>query len=246
VASVLTSELGIRFTFDRQGRPVTPGVARLRRSTRAQFGLRNVTLTAGPGEGVALIGPNGAGKTTLLRALAGVYEPDVGLVAVRGRIGPLLSVTAGLIPLLTGREAAMHLAVIAGMDPVGARAGLEEIRRVSELGDAFDNVVSSYSQGMQARLGFATIAHLRPEVLLLDEVHQAFDHDFRATIHEMARRLLDGGGCVIAAGHDHAALRSFCNRAVLLRDGRVVADGPFDEVVDEYAFAAEAQAGLPA
>jgi lipopolysaccharide transport system ATP-binding protein len=236
VASVQTSDLGVRFLFDRQGRPITPGVARVRRHTHSGFGLRGVSVAAGPGEGVALIGPNGAGKTTLLRALAGVYEPDEGLVAVRGRIGPLLSVTAGLVPRLTGREAAAHLAIVAGIDPASARAGLERVRRTSELGDAFDNVVSSYSQGMQARLGFATIARLEPEVLLLDEVHQAFDREFRATVEHEAQRILASGGCVIAAGHDHEALRTFCDRAILLRDGHVTADGPFDEVAEKYAF----------
>jgi ABC-type polysaccharide/polyol phosphate transport system ATPase subunit len=95
---------------------------------------------------------------------------------------------------------------------------------------------------MQARLGFATIALLRPEVLLLDEVHQAFDREFQVKVEGMARRLLDGGGCVVAAGHDHAALRSFCDRAIHLRDGRVVADGPFDEVVEAYAVESEAAA----
>jgi ABC-type polysaccharide/polyol phosphate transport system ATPase subunit len=212
-------------------------VAGVRRHTHARFGLRGVTFAAEPGEGIALIGPNGAGKTTLLRALAGVYEADEGRVAVRGRIAPLLSVSAGLVPMLTGREATMHLAVLAGIDAASARAELEEIRRTSELGDAFDNLVSSYSQGMQARLGFATIMRLRPEVLLLDEVHQAFDQDFRAKVEAAAGELLAGGGVVVAAGHDHAALRTICERAILLRDGRVEADGPFDEVAERYAVA---------
>ena len=211
-------------------------MARVRRRTKARFALRGVTLTAEPGEGVALIGPNGAGKTTLLRALAGVYEPDEGRVVVRGRIAPLLSVSAGLVPMLTGREASMQLAVVAGMDAASARADLDAIRQDSELGDAFDNLVSTYSQGMQARLGFATIARLRPEVLLLDEVHQAFDRDFRAKVEATARQILADGGAVIAAGHDLAALRSMCERAILIRDGRLVADGPFEEVVERYLF----------
>ena len=240
MASVQTSDLGIRFVFDRQGRPITSGVARVRRRTRVGFGLRGVTFTAEPGEGVALIGPNGAGKTTLLRALAGVYEPDEGDVVVRGRIAPLLSVSGGLLPMLTGREASMHLAVLAGIDVARVRADLEAVRQASELGDAFDNLVSSYSQGMQARLGFATIARLSPEVLLLDEVHQAFDRDFRARLEASARQMLADGGVVVAAGHDLAALQGVCERALLLRDGHLVADGPFDEVVEGYELASVA------
>jgi ABC-type polysaccharide/polyol phosphate transport system ATPase subunit len=183
---------------------------------------------------VALVGPNGAGKTTLLRLLAGVYEPDEGRLSVRGRVGPLLSVNAGLHGLLTGREASALLAVLAGLDPSTARADLEAIKSDSELGDDFEHLVTSYSQGMRARLGFATMERARPEILLLDEVHQAFDQDFRAKLEERCRRLLADGGIVIAAGHDHAALSELCQRAILLRDGRVEHDGPFDEVTGAY------------
>jgi len=231
-------DLGVRFTFDRQGRPITTGAARLRRHTHTRFGLRHVGFSVEPGEAVALIGPNGAGKTTLLRALAGVYEADEGEVVARGRVGPLLSVNGGLIPMLTGREACAHLAVLTGTHPGQVGAELDAIREVSELGDAFDDLVSSYSAGMQARLAFATITQRRPDLLLLDEVHQAFDSEFRATVAAEARRIRERGGCVLAAGHDSQALGRLCDRAIHLRDGELVADGPFDEVVDAYESAA--------
>ena len=233
-ASIETHDAGVRFHFDRQGRPITRGVAGLRRRTTSSFGLRHVTLTIAPGEAVALVGPNGAGKTTLLRLLAGVYEPDEGRVAVRGTVGPLLSVNAGLHGLLTGREASALLAVLAGLDPATARADLEAIRGESELGDAFEQLVTSYSQGMRARLGFATMDRARPEIMLLDEVHQAFDQDFRAKLEERCRHLLAEGGIVVAAGHDHAALGELCTRAVLLRDGQLEADGPINDVLAAY------------
>jgi ABC-type polysaccharide/polyol phosphate transport system ATPase subunit len=233
-ASVAAENAGVRFTFDNQGRPITAGVARLRRHTRTSWGLRGVSFRVEPGEAVALIGSNGAGKTTLLRLLAGVYEADEGGVTVTGTIGPLLSVNAGLHGLLTGREASVLLSVLTGVDPATARAGLEEIKEASELGDAFDNLVTSYSQGMRARLGFATMERVRPSILLLDEVHQAFDREFRAKLEERARRLVAEGGIVIAAGHDHTALGELCDRAILLHDGHVLADGPFDEVSGDY------------
>jgi ABC-type polysaccharide/polyol phosphate transport system ATPase subunit len=233
-ASVLADNAGVRFWFDGQGRPITGGVARLRRNARETFGLRGVSFRIEPGEAVALIGPNGSGKTTLLRLLAGVYEPDEGRVEVNGTIGPLLSVNAGLHGQLTGREASALLSVLAGVDPGRARAELDDVKRASELGDAFDNLVTSYSQGMRARLGFTTMERARPTVLLLDEIHQAFDRDFRGRLEESARRLLDNGGVVIAAGHDHAALGELCERAILLRDGHVLADGPFEAVAGDY------------
>jgi ABC-type polysaccharide/polyol phosphate transport system ATPase subunit len=233
-ASIVAENAGVRFWFDRQGRPITGGVARLRRHTRERFGLRGVSFRVEPGEAVALIGPNGSGKTTLLRLLAGVYEADEGRVEVDGTIGPLLSVNAGLHGQLTGREASLLLSVLAGIEPRRARDEIGAVRNASELGDAFDNLVSSYSQGMRARLGFTTMERLQPTVLLLDEIHQAFDRDFRARLEDSARRLVESGGVVIAAGHDHAALGELCERAILVRDGRLIADGPFETVAEDY------------
>jgi lipopolysaccharide transport system ATP-binding protein len=234
-AGVQVESLGMRFLFDRQRRPVTSGIARLRWRCSSNWGLRGVDLRVGPGEAVALVGPNGAGKTTLLRTLAGVYEPDEGRVTVKGRVGSLLAVGAGLIPLLTGRENCLLQGVLAGLTRAESRAALEEIKRRSELGDAFERLVSSYSQGMRARLGFAVIDQSGPEVLLLDEVHQAFDIEFRRELEARAAAIVASGGIVIAAGHDHASLGRLCTRAVHLARGRVLDDGPFDRVLASYA-----------
>jgi ABC-type polysaccharide/polyol phosphate transport system ATPase subunit len=209
---------------------VTPAIARVRRHVIEHWGLRDVDLEVGAGEGVGLIGPNGAGKTTLLRVLAGVLPADEGKLEVRGRIGPLLSVHSGLVPLLTGRESCRLLGVLAGLDRSEARRALGEIKRRSSLGDAFERPVSSYSQGMRARLGFAAVDQVSPQVLLLDEVHEALDREARGVLEARVAEIRGEGGIVIAAGHDHAALGTLCNRGVVLHDGRVHSDGPFTEV----------------
>jgi ABC-type polysaccharide/polyol phosphate transport system ATPase subunit len=234
-AGIEAESLGIRFLFDRQHRPVTPGIARLRRRCSSRWGLREVNLSVEPGEAVALVGPNGAGKTTLLRSLAGVYDPDEGRVTVEGRVGSMLAVGAGLMTALTGRENCLLHGVLAGLSRAQSRAVLEEIKRRSELGEAFERLVSSYSQGMRARLGFAVIEQGRPELLLLDEVHQAFDIDFRRELEARAATIVARGGILVAAGHDHAALARLCTRAIHLDRGRLRADGPFEEVLDSYA-----------
>jgi ABC-type polysaccharide/polyol phosphate transport system ATPase subunit len=227
--------LGIHFAFDRQRRPVLPGAARLRRRCSSTWGLRGVDLKVNAGEAVALIGSNGAGKTTLLRALAGVYEPDEGTLSVAGRVGSLLAVGAGVLPGLTGRENCLLLGVLAGRTRQQARRGLEEIKRRSELGDAFEVQASSYSQGMRARLAFSALEQAEPSVLLLDEVHQAFDLEFRRVVADRAGAITEAGGIVVAAGHDHVALGELCSRAVWLDGGQPVADGDFAEVGDSYA-----------
>ena len=230
MASITAGGLGIRFLFDRQGRPVTPGIARIRRRVTESWGLRGVDLKIEPGETVALTGPNGAGKTTLLRALAGVYEPDAGTLAVEGRIGSLLALHAGLLPRLTGRENAVLLGVLAGLSRAEVIADLDAIGFRARLGPAYDRPSSSYSAGMKARLGLAVIERARAGILLLDEVYEALDAEFRATLIERAEALAAEGGIVVAAGHDHAELGRLCERAIRLESGRIAADGPFTTV----------------
>ncbi|MFL5820368.1 MAG: ABC transporter ATP-binding protein [Solirubrobacteraceae bacterium] len=233
-ALIRITGLGVRFQFDRQGRPVTPAAARIRRHCTSAWGLRGVGLEIASGECVALIGPNGAGKTTLLRAIAGVLAADEGSLEVQGRLGPLLSVDAGLVRLLTGRESCRLLCTLAGMPRARVRTLLAELPAESGLAESFDHPVSSYSQGMRARLGFTAISHTEPEILLLDEVHEALDREFRELLAARVRKVAQGGGIVLAAGHDHEELGGLASRAVLLEDGSVSADGPFAEVAHAY------------
>jgi ABC-type polysaccharide/polyol phosphate transport system ATPase subunit len=232
--SIRAEGLGVRFLFDRYQRAVTPALARLRRSSTQTWGVHEMAFTIGPGEGVALIGPSGSGKTTVLRLLAGVLSPDAGRLDVNGRVGSLLSTEAGLLGLLTGRENAALLGVLAGMSRAESEAALEAIKQTTRLEDAFERLVLSYSEGMKARLGFGVADHIEPDILVLDEVHEALDHEFRQIVAAHAARTLDAGGIVVAAGHDHPLLATFCDRALWLADGRAVADGPFEEVRQAY------------
>jgi ABC-type polysaccharide/polyol phosphate transport system ATPase subunit len=227
-------QVGVRFLFDRQRRVVTQTAAVLRRKGSETWGLRELSLSIGPGEGVALLGASGSGKTTLLRLLGGVYEPDAGTLEVRGNVATLLSIDAGLLPLLTGRENALHLSVIAGLTRAQARAALPAIKERSDLGDYFERPVSSFSQGMRARLGLAVADERNTQILLLDEVHEALDHEFRQKLERRAHALLADGGIVVAAGHDHPMLRRLCDRALYLRDGTLRAEGPFEQVQRQY------------
>ncbi len=214
-ARIVATNVGVRFNLDRQHRPATPALARVRRRCTTIWGLRGLSFEIEPGAGVALIGANGVGKTTLLRLLAGVLAPDEGQVAVRGRIGSLLSVDGGLMTLLTGRENATLLGVLAGLPRERVRAALPLIASRAGLEEAFDRPVSTYSQGMRARLGFAVIEQTNPEVLLLDEVHEAMDEAFRRDLAARAGEIRGRGGIVVAAGHDHAELARLCDRGML-------------------------------
>jgi lipopolysaccharide transport system ATP-binding protein len=234
MSSIHADALAVRFFIDHAKRLVTPGQARLRRGISTVYGLEDVSFRAEGGEAIALVGPSGSGKTTLLRALAGVYEPDDGELVVRGRVGSLLSIEAGLLWSLTGRENARLLAVLAGVKRSRTAVAVEQIKERTALDDAFERPVASFSQGMRARLGFAVAEYMEPSVLLLDEVHEALDHEFRHYIAERAREIVARGGIVVAAGHDHDMLGTFCTRALWLSGGRVQGDGPFEGVRRRY------------
>jgi ABC-type polysaccharide/polyol phosphate transport system ATPase subunit len=233
-AGVRARDLGVRFAFDRHHRVVTPGLSHVRRTIDAVWALDGVDLAIQPGEAVAVVGPTGSGKTTLLRAIAGVVPADRGELDVRGRVGSLLSTEGGLMGGLTGRENGRLLMVLAGVPLARATAGLEGLRARSGLGEAFERLVSTYSEGMRARLGFAAAAAAAPQIVVLDEVFEALDHEYRQVVESHARELCAGGGVVIAAGHDHEELERMCSRAVLLSEGRVRADGPFADVIATY------------
>jgi ABC-type polysaccharide/polyol phosphate transport system ATPase subunit len=233
-SGIRAEAVGVHYLFDRQQRKVSPTLARIRRGGGGNWALRDVSFAIEPGEGVALLGPSGSGKSTLLRTLGGVLAPDVGRLDVAGRVGSLLSVQAGVMAALTGLENTLLLGVLAGMTPAQARAEVPEVRRRSGLQEHFERLVGSYSQGMRARLGLAVVERTEPTILLLDEIHEALDHEFRDHVRAYARDLLDQGGIVIATGHDHPMLERLCERAILLEHGHLVADGGFRPVQERY------------
>jgi ABC-type polysaccharide/polyol phosphate transport system ATPase subunit len=226
---------GVCFQLDRHKRLITPTLARVRRGGTENWGVRGIDVTLGPGEGVALIGPSGSGKTTMLRLLAGVLEPDEGKIAIGGRVGSLLALDAGVSSYLTGRENARLLGVLSGLTQRQALASLDRVREISGLEDAFERPVATWSQGMRARLGYAVAEVSDPDILLLDEVHEALDLEFRRHVMTHAHGLIERGGLVVAAGHDHELLGDLCHRALWMAGGQVQRDGVFGEVVAAYA-----------
>jgi ABC-type polysaccharide/polyol phosphate transport system ATPase subunit len=233
-ARMHVANMGVRFDFDSLRRVLTPTLTKLRRVRATAWGLRNVDFDLAPGDALALVGPTGSGKTTLLRVMAGVLPPDEGTATIEGQVGSLLATGAGVGLWLTGRENAELLGVLGGLSLAESRASLDLVAELSQLGPAFDRPVHTYSEGMRARLGFAVIKRAQPRILLLDELFEALDHKFRAIVEEYAHEMRAKGGIVVAAGHDHPALKRMAPRALWLQDGELRADGAFAEVIDAY------------
>ena len=209
-------------------------VARSRATRTEVWALRDVSLEAAPGEALGLVGRNGSGKTTLLRLLSGIFKPTSGRVAVGGRVGSLLELGAGFHPDFTGRENVYLNGSIHGLSRSRIRESMDEIVAFAELERFIDLPVRTYSSGMFMRLGFSVAAHIHADVLLLDEVFAVGDEDFQrkcfAKIAEVKRR----GGTIVFVSHDAQAVERLCDRAVLLRQGRVAFDGPTRDAIAHY------------
>jgi len=236
--SILVENVGKRFRrFDRN-RPVTLKEVMLtrRRKTRREpiWSLRGVSFSVEPGRAVGLVGRNGAGKSTLLRIIGGVIKPNEGSVRIKGRIGALLEISAGLTDEMSGRENIYLLGVIGGMTRAEVDSKLEAIIAFTELGDAVDRVVRTYSTGMKMRLAFAVAVHVEPDVLLIDEVLAVGDAAFQSKCFDRIRAIKDAGCTIFLVSHDAEQIRSICDEVVFLKDGQVVAQGPTDEVMAVY------------
>jgi ABC-type polysaccharide/polyol phosphate transport system ATPase subunit len=198
------------------------------------WAVRDVDLAIEPGESVAFIGRNGSGKTTLLRLIAGIFAPTSGRLEVGGTVGSLLELGAGFHPDFTGRENIYLSASIYGLGRSFVRERIDEIIAFSELEDFIDIPVRTYSSGMHMRLGFAVAAHIEADVLLLDEVFAVGDEAFQRKCVDRVLRFRDRGGTVCFVSHDAGAVERLCERAVLLRHGRVEHDGATSEALRRY------------
>jgi ABC-type polysaccharide/polyol phosphate transport system ATPase subunit len=211
-----------------------PTYLKASRARQEFWALRDVSLTIRRGESVGIIGPNGAGKSTLLRIVSRLAPLTKGKLTVRGRVSPLLELGAGFHPQISGRENAILNAVLLGLSRKEAKAKLTEIADFSELGEFIDQPMRTYSSGMYVRLGFAVAVHVRPEILLVDEVLAVGDADFQRKCFDHIEKLRQNKVTIVLVTHDLESVKRFCDRAVLLSHGVVAAEGKPREVVDEY------------
>lgn len=204
------------------------------------WALRDLSFRVESGEAVGIIGPNGAGKSTLLKLLAGLTAPTEGRIAIRGRVGSMLEIGTGFNPELSGRENVFLNGVILGMKRREIERKFDQIVAFSGVERFLDMPVKRYSSGMRVRLAFSVIAHLEPEILLIDEVLSVGDAAFRRKSMTRMEELIRGGRTVIFVSHNEKAVADLCDWAMRLEGGRIVDRGPSAEVVRGYL---EAQLG---
>jgi lipopolysaccharide transport system ATP-binding protein len=196
--------------------------------------LDHVDLTVRRGESLGIIGPNGSGKSTTLRVMSGITPPTSGTVTVNGRVSALLELGSGFHPQISGRENAILNAVLLGLTLSEARAVLPAIVEFSELGQFIDQPMRTYSSGMFFRLGFAVAVHVEPEILLIDEVLAVGDAEFQNKCMDHIHGLRARGVTLVLVTHDMMNLPKFCDRGILIEQGRVTDEGTPQQVVHNY------------
>ena len=210
------------------------GNARRARKSEVFSALRGINLEVRQGERLGIIGPNGAGKTTLVKCIAGIYEPTEGTVRVQGTITPLIEISAGFNPELSGRDNIYLHGAIRGLKRAEIRLREEEVVAFAEIGEFIDVPMKYYSAGMVSRLAFSVATTIDPQILILDEVFAAGDSAFVKKAKNRMRSIIDTAHILLFVSHAQDLVRDICNRTVWLDHGTIIEEGKPDEVLRCY------------
>jgi ABC-type polysaccharide/polyol phosphate transport system ATPase subunit len=237
--AIRAENLGIRynlnFTKKTKLRTTFANLLDPRRRNAGHFwAVRGVDFTVRRGEAVGIVGANGSGKSTLLLALAGILQPSEGMVETSGHISTLLSLNAGFDNELTGRENIALAGALMGIDEQVMREITPGVIRFANIGAFIDAPMKTYSSGMKARVGFSIATSVDPDILLLDEVLQTGDNTFKEKSRRRIAEVLQTAKAVVMVTHDMSWITAFCNRAILMDKGKIVADGDPEEIADMH------------
>ena len=204
------------------------------RSEEALQALRDVSVDVRSGEFFGIVGRNGSGKTTLMKCVAGIYKPDSGEIWARGRVAPFIELGVGFNPDLTARDNVLINAVMLGLSPAQARERYDSIIEFAELERFTELKLKNYSSGMQVRLAFAVMVHVDADMLLIDEVLAVGDTAFQRKCLDSLRKARSEGRTILLVTHDMNAVQRFCDRAMLIDGGDMIAVGDPRDVSRRY------------
>jgi ABC-type polysaccharide/polyol phosphate transport system ATPase subunit len=201
--------------------------------------LDNVSLQAKSGENVGIIGKNGSGKSTLLRIIAGIYQANNGKIKTKGKVIYLTGFGQGLKPKLTMRENIFLIGSIRGLSQKEIKQKLNEITEFAGLEDYIDTKVYQFSSGMLTRLSFSItihcIAHQDPDILLIDEaIGAGADITFQNKAANKMEELIKGGATVILVSHNLGQIKKYCDRVIILENGRIKNIGNPKKIIQIY------------
>jgi ABC-type polysaccharide/polyol phosphate transport system ATPase subunit len=224
-----------RFFIVRMVKDIIRGVSHKKDNNGNTFlAVNNVSLTIKAGEHVGLIGKNKAGKTTLLQMITGITEPSQGKLHVDGRIIPVFAQGTVLTPDQSGREYIYLHSAALGYSRKFVDTVIDDIIAFSEI-EQIDGMVKFYSTGTRTRLSLSIILHLPADIFIFDEVFYGSDIFFKEKVIARIKELMSAPGkCMVLVSHNEDIIRTFCDRLILLEHGRVIKDGPTDEILAHY------------
>ncbi|MDO4283025.1 MAG: ABC transporter ATP-binding protein [Clostridia bacterium] len=205
-----------------------------RNKKRKHVVLHDISCEINKGQTVALIGVNGSGKSTLLKLMTKIIYPEKGTIDIKGKISSLLELGAGFNTDFTGRENIYFNASMYGLGRKDVDKIIDKIIEFSELGKFIDSPVRTYSSGMYMRLAFSIAVNVQADVLLIDEILAVGDAHFQAKCLNKMQELKKQGKTMVFVSHNISQVKSFCDRAIWLKEGRIRMDGDVNQVLDEY------------
>ena len=213
-------------------------IKRNKGKTKTINALKNISFEIPKGDRVGIIGFNGAGKSTLLKLLSRVYDPTEGTIETKGKIAPLLSLGAGFDQNYTGKANIFLNGAFLGYSEDFIKEKYDEIVEFSELGDAINYHVKTYSSGMWAKLGFSIATIVEPDILIIDEILAVGDIKFKRKSSDKIRSLINSGITVLLVSHSVSQIRELCNKAIWIDNGELKMMGEVNKVCDAYVKAA--------
>jgi ABC-2 type transport system ATP-binding protein len=205
-----------------------------RKGKEIQHALKDISFEVKKGEFFGIVGRNGSGKSTLLKILAGIYQQNAGTVHTWGKLVPFIELGVGFNPELTGRENVYLNGAMLGFSEKEVRAMYKDIVDFAELERFMDQKLKNYSSGMQVRLAFSLATRAHADILLIDEVLAVGDADFQRKCFEYFKKLKKDKTTVVFVSHDMAAVREYCDRAMLIEDNRTLGVGSTEQVASQY------------
>ena len=236
--AVLVKDVGLTYTTSIDKRPTLKArlksLGRGKKHTRVVNALDQVNLEVHYGTVLGVIGSNGAGKSSLMRVISGIVPPTKGRVEVHGSVSTLLALGVGFNPSMTGRANVYLGGLAAGMSRAQIDSQFDEIAEFSELGEAIDAPMRTYSSGMYARLAFSVAATVKPDILIVDEALSTGDAYFKEKSLNRIKELRTADRALILVSHAMATIEDVCNEVAWLHKGKLMARGNPAEVIKQY------------